>query len=108
MAQCPIGENCRKCYPRPQLALCIVSFVDSDGMRHAVEVQASSLYEAAVLGVSALRKHNCEPSEFSDLEVEMRSSIVHTVTLKKIREWLTGGARSPKEALTKERLRALF
>ena len=30
------------------------------------------------------------------------------MTPKKVREWLNGGARSPKEAVTKERLREIL
>src|ERR1700704_5243770 len=36
------------------LKACTVSFKDSRGVRHAAEVEAESLYEAAVLGVTRL------------------------------------------------------
>jgi hypothetical protein len=42
------------------------------------------------------------------MEVEIRSAVVHEVTMRKAREWLVGGARSPKEAVTEERLRAML
>jgi hypothetical protein len=90
------------------MAACIVSFVDTEGLRHAVEVEAESLFEAAALAVRTFKQHDCAPGELSKLEVEIRSSITHTVTLKKIRSWLQGGARTPKEAVIKERLRALL
>src|SRR5262245_58607241 len=35
---------------------CLVSFVGPSGVCHSVEVTAGSLYEAATLGLSALRK----------------------------------------------------
>jgi len=78
------------------------------GIRHSVEVQADSLYEAAVLAVKILREHDCAPTEISKLEVEIRNSVTHEITLKKVRQWLDGGAKSPKEALTKERLREIL
>jgi hypothetical protein len=87
---------------------CIVSFLDTSGIRHSVEVQADSLYEAAVLAVKTLREHDCAPAEISKLEVEIRSSVTHEITLKKVRQWLNGGAKSPKEAVTKERLRDIL
>lgn len=90
------------------MATCIVSFLDISGIRHAVEVQADSLYEAVVLGVNAFREHNCEPGDIRPIDVEVRKSVTHTITLKKVTEWLNGGARSPKEAVTKERLRELL
>jgi len=90
------------------MATCIVSYLDIQGLRHTVEVDAESLYEAAALAIRAFRRHDWEPGDLSKLEVEIRSSITHTVTPKRVREWLAGGARSPKEAVMKERLRALL
>jgi hypothetical protein len=90
------------------MALCIVSYLDTEGLRHTVEVEAQSLYEAAVLAFRTFKQHGCEPGDISKLEVEIRSSVVHTITLKKVRQWLEGGAKSPSEAVTKERLRALL
>jgi hypothetical protein len=43
------------------MAACIVSFVDLDGIRHSVEVEAEGLSEASVLGLCAFRKHEMEP-----------------------------------------------
>jgi hypothetical protein len=91
-----------------RMAACIVSYVDVEGLRHAVRVEAESLYEAAALAVRTFKLHDCAPGELSKIEVEVRSSITHTVTLKKLHSWLQGGARSPKEAVRKERLRALI
>src|SRR5258708_2919587 len=36
---------------------CVVSFVDSTGIRHSIEVAAESLYEAAALAVKEFRRH---------------------------------------------------
>jgi len=91
-----------------QMAACIVSFVDLDGVRHSVEVQADGLYEAAVLGLSGFRKHELQPGGLTELEVEVRSSVTHTLTVTRVREWLQRGVRTPKEAVLKERLRALL
>ena len=90
------------------MAACIVSFVDLDGVRHSVEVQADGLYEAAVLGLVTFKKHDSEPGVMAQLEVEVRSSITHTVTVGNVQQWLKRGVRSPKEAVLKERLRALL
>jgi len=90
------------------VASCLVSYLDTEGVRHAVEVEAESLYEAAVLAIRTFRQHRCEPGQASTLEVEVRSSVIHTITPKRIHEWLNGGAKTPKEAVMKERLRALL
>lgn len=89
------------------VALCVVSFVDG-GLRHTVEVQAESLYEAAALAIRIFREHHCEPAPATELEVEVRSSVTHAITPKKLQTWLNGGAKSPKEAVIKERLRSLL
>jgi hypothetical protein len=77
-------------------------------LRHTVEVEANSLYEAAVLALASFQKHDCVPGELNQLEVEVRSSITHTVTVKRLRQWVSGGAKTPKEAVIKERLRQLL
>ena len=52
--------------------------LDTEGLRHTVEVEANSLYEAAVLAIRTFRQHNCEPGQVSTLDVEVRSSVIHT------------------------------
>ncbi len=90
------------------MAICIVSYLDTEGLRHTVEVEAESLYEAAALAVRAFKQHDCEPYGVNQLEVEMRTSITHTLTVKRLHEWLKGGAKAPKDAVLKERLRELL
>ncbi len=87
---------------------CIVSYLDTEGLRHTVEVQADSMYEAAVLAIRVFKQHHCEPVGMNTLEIEIRSSITHTVTAKKVHEWLNGGAKTPREAVMKDRLRGLL
>src|SRR5438552_3670665 len=90
------------------MAACIVSFVDLDGIRHSVEVEAEGLYEASILGICAFRKHDLQPARMTQLEVEVRSSVTHTLTVGKVQDWLQRGVRTPKEAVLKERLRGLL
>jgi len=91
-----------------RMAACLVSYLDSEGLRHTVEVEAESLYEAAALAVRTFRQHACDPGQHSKLAVEVRSSVTHTITLKKVHDWLNGGAKSPREAITKDKLRDLL
>jgi hypothetical protein len=91
-----------------RMATCVVSYLDVDGFRHSVEVDADGLYEAGVLAVRAFRQHDCAPAESTEMEVEVRSVVRHTINLRRINEWLHGGAKSPKEAVTKERLRGML
>ena len=85
-----------------------MSFMDLDGIRHSVEVEAEGLYEASVLGLCAFRKHDLEPAGLTQLEVEVRSSVKHTLTVTKVREWVQRGVRTPKEAILKDKLRTLL
>src|SRR5712692_7741588 len=87
---------------------CIVSFRDTEGLRHSVEVQAESLYEAALLALKIFQAHNCCPGVNSVIEVDVRTSVTHSVTARKIRDWLEGGARGPAERLLKNRLKELL
>ena len=90
------------------MAKCFVSYLDLSGIRHQVEVEAGSLYEAAALALRAFREHDCEPGQLSQLEIEIRTSVTHTLTVKKLLEWLNGGAKTPKEVVMKERLKAIL
>ena len=60
-----------------------MSNVDVSGIRHTVEVSADSLYETAVLAVRTFQQHDRAPDDMNALEVEIRSSVTHTLTLKK-------------------------
>ena len=90
------------------MPLCIVSYVDLDGIRHSVEVEAEGLYEAAILGIVALRKHDCEPGPVAQIDVEVRSKITQSITVNKAKAWLARGVRSPNEAVLKDRLRRIL
>jgi hypothetical protein len=91
-----------------RMAACIVSFVDLDGIRHSVEVEAEGLYEASVLGICTFRKHELTPTGLTQLEIEVRRSVKHTLSVRKVQDWLQRGVNSPKEAVLKERLRTLM
>ena len=53
-------------------------------------------------------KHDLDPGGLTEFEVEVRSSIKHSLPVKQIEAWLERGVRTPKEAVLKERLRALL
>ena len=66
----------------------MVSYLDISGIRHTVEIEADSLYEAAALALHTFRQHNCEPGVMGKLEVEIRSSVTHTLTVERLETWL--------------------
>ncbi len=88
---------------------CSVSFLDPGGIRHTVAIEADSLYEAAVLALSAFREHGCAPGDGCPLQIEVAGpAVTHTVTPARVREWLRSTAKSPAERIAKDRLKALL
>jgi hypothetical protein len=90
---------------------CIVSFKDMRGIRHAAEIEAESLYEAAVLGI---RRLNEDPwlekiGAATVLEVEVRNpGTTHALSLQQVERWLAGATTNPNEASKKVKLKMLL
>src|SRR5712675_680980 len=85
--------------------LCSVSFTDAGGFRHSVEVQAESLYEAAVLAFRAFKKaqwiEHIAPS--APLEISVHAPVAkHTLTLRQVESWIDGSSKSPGEMTKKD------
>ena len=93
------------------LRTCRVSFTGPAGVRHSVEVTAESIYEAAALGVSALKNSGWVDAIASgtELEIEVREpATCHRLTVQQIRRWCDGVAVSPDDTLKKRRLKQLL
>ncbi len=94
--------------------ICTVSFTSPDGVTHAVDVSAETLYEAAVLGMAALRR--CEmagddaaPGKLAELQVTVRNpGTTHRVKVQKVEQWLAARPGSPRETMLKQRLREVL
>ena len=95
----------------PTARTCLVSFTDSEGIRHSVEVTAGTLYEAAVMAIAQFRR--CEfttdaPGPASRLTVAVKMpSTTHEVQWGKIETWLQSAGK-PNEQPLKSRLRELL
>ena len=77
-----------------------------------MQITAESLYEAAVLGVNALRSNHflddaLAPAAMLDIEV-YQTLTYHTLQMTKLQSWLESSARTPAEHALKKRLRELF
>ena len=93
------------------LRTCTVSFAGPSGVRHSVEVTAESIYEAAALGVSALKNSGWTDviAPGTELEIQVREpATCHRLTVQQIRRWCDGIAVSPDETLKKRRLKQLL
>ena len=93
------GKNCR------------VVYKDLEGVRHSVEVTAESVYEASVLALSALTKHewveNVGPGTRLEIQV-IDPGVTHVLQVAQLRQWLDGPARSPADVIKRQKLRALL
>jgi hypothetical protein len=91
---------------------CRVSFTDSEGLEHAVEVAAASVYEAAVLALAEFRRCGFADTIFGPatrLTIRVKQpETEHTVSVGKLQSWLDGGGKSPNEQVLKNRLREML
>jgi hypothetical protein len=93
------------------LKACAVSFTDVRGIRHTAEVEADSLYEAAVQGI---RRLNQDPwieriGPGTKLEIEVREpAVTHALSVEQVERWLAGATKNPTEATKKAKLKLLL
>jgi hypothetical protein len=90
------------------MARCTVSFVDIEVCATQSRFKQRVSMKRRFWQCGFFKDHDWEPGPISQMEVEIRSSVTHTITPSKVREWLNGGARSPKERVMKERLKSLL
>ena len=90
---------------------CTVSFTGPSGIRYSVVVTAESVYEAAALGVSVLKKSGWVEAVApgTEIEVQVREPATsHRLTIQQMHRWCDGVAVSPDETLRKRRLKQLL
>jgi hypothetical protein len=96
----------------PTARTCLVSFTDTNGIRHAVEVAAVTLYEAAVLAMAEFRRCGFTtdaPGPATRLTVTVKApGTTHEIQWGRIETWLQSGGRSPNEQAVKTRLSQLL
>jgi hypothetical protein len=90
---------------------CRVTYKDLDGVRHSVEVVAESVYEASVLALSALSKHewieSVGPGTRLDIQI-IEPNVTHTLLVAQLKQWLDRPSTSPAETVKKRRLKELL
>jgi hypothetical protein len=93
----------------PELRSCRVSYQDGDGIRHSVEVTAETLYEAAVLGMTALRAAGWLNAPNLTIEVTVKApETTHSIRGAVLAAWLSRAGKSPREQVLKSRLLELM
>ena len=89
----------------------MVSFKSPTGIAHATEVEASSLYEAAAMGLARLRKdgwvEGLGPSTRLGIQVR-EPATSHVVSVQQLQRLIKGTTSSPVETLRKAKLKHLL
>ena len=113
LPRCGLANKKRICYSFRAVPLrsCTVTFTGPSGVRHSIEVAGESLYEAAVVGLNALKNDGWVEAiaPGTTLEVQVREPATnHTVSVAQLPRWCDGIAVSPDEALKKRKLKELL
>lgn len=91
---------------------CLVEFTDLSGVRHSAEVQADSVYEAAILALRAFRSARLMeqvPGPGARFQIQVREpAVVHEVQLAAVQRWVEQGSSSPMEQVKRARLKELL
>ena len=93
-------------------SICRVSFIDGADVTHTVTVSASSLYEAAALGIAEFKKSGFAFGGIN-LATKLRvsvepPSITHELSVAKLQAWLDSNGKSPREQAKKVTLRQIL
>ena len=89
----------------------MVTVTDIRGVRHTAEVTAESLYEAAAMGLAALKREGWSGQVGPATRIEVRVQepvITHQLTVQQIERWLEGATINPNETIKKQKLKALL
>jgi hypothetical protein len=93
------------------LRVCSVALTDAAGVKHLVEVTAETLFEAAALGLAAIKGEGWAGGDGPATTLEVRvvpPAVSHSVSVQQLLRWLDGVTTSPKERMKKDRLKALL
>jgi hypothetical protein len=89
---------------------CKVTYLDSGGIEHTVEVSAQTLYEAIAQALRIFREHQWCDRDLRDSAASVMvkispPAIEHRVKISDFEAWLASAGKSPAEMSLKSRLR---
>jgi len=92
---------------------CRVSFTDSEGVLHGVDVDAESLYEAVAVAVASLREDDVSPSNpgpMTEFTVAVyKNPTEHKIRLAQVLKWSEPTTKEGPAGITKrQRVRTLL
>src|SRR5580704_4861067 len=89
---------------------CVVTFRDAEGVEHAAEITAESLYEAAALALRQFRRAEWSREASFDagtLSVEVcEPSTFYRVKVADLEQWLARPGGKPREIVLRQKIRA--
>ena len=91
---------------------CVVKLRDAEGVEHAAQVSAESLYEAACLALRRFRRSAWSRETVVDagmLRVEVwESPTIYKISVASLEKWLAQGGGSPREVVLRQKIRGLM
>jgi hypothetical protein len=90
---------------------CKVTCRDAQGVEHAVQVTAQSLFEAVAQALRVFREHEWsdEPTGSASVVVTIKpAEVEHRVRIRDFQTWLESAPKSPAEMALKRRLRDII
>lgn len=95
------------------MGACRVSFIDSEGIQHAVGVEADSLYEAVALAVAEFRKDEMNTAGAGSMTeftvTAYRKPLEHRIRLGQVQKWAEPTTKEgPAGLMKRERVRLLL
>ncbi len=92
---------------------CRVSFTDSEGVLHGIDVDAESLYEAVAIAVAQFRDDDVSPSTpgpMTEFTVAVyRNPVEHRIRLQQVMRWAENTTKEgPAGIVKRERVRQLL
>jgi len=94
------------------LRACRVTICDMEGIKHTVEVTASSLYEAVALGLVAIRDQDwageiAEGLNTVDISVTT-VPVMHSVRMQDFNKWLSQKGGTPNDISQRKHIRQIL
>jgi hypothetical protein len=90
---------------------CTVSFRGVSGVRHSVDLDAETVYEAGIRGLALLKKDGWVDAvgTGAELEIQVREpATTHRISVAQLQRWCEGVSVSPAETLRKVKLKQLL
>src|SRR5262249_17738219 len=95
----------------PPMLRCRVSFTDTNGIPHDVEVQADSLYEAVAQAVAEFRQDELteDIGPMTEFVIAVNHPVVeHRIRLNQVTRWCEGTRDGPVGIIRRHRIMALL